>query len=192
MLKAHRKNALIFATLLATIIIISVGFFLRKEAPIAELPHRTQKEVMKPDFSTATPFLSLMEQSKCSSENLSVSDQYRCIAAITKNTLNEIDVLADKLISTSLKRSLETKTAKNSPMPWEFGGKDFLDELPVNVKSAQSARDAYLDSICVLDAMKIYGGSGTDLEVESCKYYYAQQYLKIIKSLESWLTTVIQ
>jgi len=127
-----------------------------------------------PYFTEATPYLHIVygyvgEANTCPPTN--TSDDYVCIYKLSHTALEEADALARKLI--------ETSPEKNAPQH-----EGYYDELHTNVRAAQGARDVYFDAICGLDELFIYGGSGMGLEREACRYYYANQYLKVLQKLE--------
>jgi hypothetical protein len=127
-----------------------------------------------PFFTKLTPYLHLVYgEGKCS--NVNTSDDYVCIYNLSHSMLTEADILANKLMQTS--------PAMNSDQ-----AVGFYDVLHTNIQTAQKVRDAYFDAICDLDEMLIYGGSGMGSEREACRYYYAKQYLDLLKSLERTVT----
>ena len=122
--------------------------------------------------------------------DINTSDRYVCLHNLTEATNKEADVLADKLITQAPIRLREIITTQTGPVSFVYGGKDFLTDLPIQVEKAQKAKDEYINSICNLDSMKIYGGSGMDLEIEACKYHFTNEYFQILKKLEGGLITV--
>lgn len=121
--------------------------------------------------------------------NVSVSEQFSCLYNLADATDKEANILAEKLISQAPIRLAEITIKKTGPVSFVYGGSDFLINLPVQVKRAQQAKDEYIKSVCNLTSMTIYGGSGMDLEQNACKYYFTNEYLQILKSLEGGLTT---
>ena len=91
-----------------------------------------------------------------------IPDEYGCVRKLANTTVDETNALADKLIAIPT-------------LP-----KDVL----VTLQKAQKAMDPFTDNICGLDAVKIYNGTGVLLEIEACRYYYARQYLDILKGVE--------
>ena len=121
-------------------------------------------------------------------KNVSVSEQFSCLYILANATEKEADTLAKKIISQSPVRLEEINKKNIGTVPFVYGGTDFLTALPIQVKKAQQVKDEYINSICNLTSMTIYGGSGMDLEQNACKYYFTSQYLQILKSLEGGLT----
>jgi hypothetical protein len=139
-----------------------------------------------PDFSDSTPFFSVAPV-ECRETN--VSDGYACIFKYADTAVASADALAKKLITRAPQRLKELDSDPEAPITFEYGGSDFLTDLPDGVQMAQESRDKYLKGICGLDSMKIYGGSGMDLEQQACRYYYANQYLQILKRLEAGVSS---
>lgn len=121
-------------------------------------------------------------------DNVSVPEQFSCLNKLADVTNKEADALADKLISQAPIRLEEIADKKIGPVSFVYGGSNFLTDLPVRVKRAQQIKDEYINSICNLTSMTIYGGSGMDLEQNACRYYFTNEYLQILKSLEAGLT----
>jgi hypothetical protein len=120
--------------------------------------------------------------------NVSVSDQFGCLHKLAEATTKEADELAEKLISQSPIRLKEiTEDITKGPETFAYGGADFLTVLPIQVKKAQEVKDQYIGSVCNLTSMTIFGGSEMDLEQNACNYYYTNEYLQILKSLEPGL-----
>src|SRR3989338_6958192 len=164
------KNRLIYIFILA---ITSVGFFALGWYVHQPTTVSTDPIMDGPLFSEMTPYLHIVygdvgEPDSCPPTN--TSDDYVCIYKLSHDTLDKADALAQKLIEAKQKS------------PDQFV--EFYQDLPAQVRSTQKARDAYFDGICELDAMIIYGGSGMGLEREACRYYYADQYLKVLQKLE--------
>jgi len=127
--------------------------------------------------------------SQCPS-NTSTSDRFGCLYKLAEATEKEASTLAEKLISQAPIHLEEIKTEKTGPVPFVYGGADFLTTLPVQVSKAQQVKDEYIRSVCNLTSMTIYGGSGMDLEQNACKYYFNNEYLQILRSLEEGLTVI--
>ncbi len=123
--------------------------------------------------------------SQCPDTN--TSDRYVCLHNLAETTNKEADALADKLITQAPIRLKEITTTQTGPTSFVYGGRDFLTDLPIQVEKVQKAKDEYINSVCNLDSMKIYGGSGMDLEIEACRYHFTNEYLQILKDLESGL-----
>lgn len=149
--------------------------------------HSSKKIVVvsEPDFTKSTPFMNMM--SECPSD-INVSDRFVCISKLAKTTETEVDTLANKLITQAPVRLKEITSKNTGPASFEYGGEDFLTALPEVVREAQKVRSEYVASVCNLAQMNIFGGSGMDLEAEACRYYYTEQYLKILKHLERGLS----
>lgn len=128
-----------------------------------------------------TPYQDKMD--KCP-YNASVGDRFVCIADYSERITAEADTLANKLITQAPLRIKEVITKKDGPMPWEYGGTDFLAYLPEMVEKSRKAKDQYIESVCMLASMKIFGSTGMDIEEEACRYYYTEQYVEILKGLE--------
>ncbi len=124
--------------------------------------------------------------SQCPDTN--TSDMYVCLYNLAETINKEADTLANKLITQAPIRLKEIITTQKGPASFVYGGKDFLTDLPIQVEKAQKAKDDYINSVCNLNSMKIYGGSGVDLEIEACKYHFTNEYLQILKNLENGLT----
>jgi len=161
------------------IVLIIGSFFIGRYTKSSTVPLSTQTN-NNLNFDDDTPFLALAYET-C--PNANTYDDYTCVHEHVISTLNEADKLASSLIKQVPERLKEIRTRKDI-MPWEYGGEDFLIDLIGNIEEAQKARDEYLNAVCYLDAMYIYSGTGFDLEKESCRYYYAQQYLSILKRFD--------
>lgn len=155
------KAPRIFISGIIAIGAFSVGWYLHQ--PI------TAEVEYTPDFTSHTPFLALTYD-QCP-PNVSVPDEYTCIYNLAYSTLNKADTLANKLLQTSSTTSGEKLEG-------------FYDSLHKGVQSAQKARDDYFNAVCEIDSMLIYGGTGILSEQRACQYYYADQYLNVLKSLE--------
>ena len=140
-----------------------VVFFTQQAPATAEIVQQA------PDFNSRTPYIALTYD-QCP-PNVSVPDEYTCIYNLTYSTLDEADTLANKLVKTSPSSDGERMAG-------------FYDSLHKSVQSAQKAKDAYFDSVCEADSMLIYGGTGVLSEQRSCMYYYAKQYLDILKGVK--------
>lgn len=159
---------------IVVLLILSVGFFFIGWYVHYIILTSTSRVSSGPFFAELTPYLHLVYgKGKCS--NVNTSDDYVCIYNLSHSLLAEADILASKLMQTSPAISSDQASG-------------FYDVLHTNIQTAQKARDAYFNAICGLDEMLIYGGSGMDLEREACRYYYAEQYLDILKSLERTVT----
>jgi len=168
------------------IIILSVTSYLFGEYRALHRVIDSTRTRQEPNFSVSTPYLGLVVQ-QCS-DDINVSDRFVCIADLASTTLVAADTIADKLIIQSPKRLKELTSVKDAPMSWEYGGEEFLKNLPQGVLSAQEARDKYFNGVCGLDSMVIFGSSGIGLEIEACRYYYAKQFLAVLQRLEGGLT----
>jgi hypothetical protein len=100
-----------------------------------------------------------------------IPDEQACIAKLADSTLAEADILANKLLRTSPEKNVE----KNE---------GYYEALRSAVQSAQNTRDNHINAYCDLDGMRIYGGTGQFREIGACRYYYAQQYLSLLKGIE--------
>ena len=120
-------------------------------------------------------------------DDTSTSDRFVCLSNLADKTTKEADALADKLITQAPIRLNEISKNDTGPISFVYGGKDFLINLPIQVKKAREVKDEYINSICNLASMKIYGGSGMDLEQNACKYLFTEDYLQVLKNLEAGL-----
>ncbi len=135
------------------------------------------------DLSTNTPFINNISD-KCPGD-INVSDQFACIYSLASTTKFQADTLANKLITEAPIRLKQIQSSNDGPVSFEYGGSDFLGNLPELIKRTQKAKEEYVNNICALNSMKIFGGSGMDLEQNACIYYYNEQYLEILRGLES-------
>lgn len=142
--------------------------------------NNTVKKV--PQITTSTPFMDMALECP---DNTSVSDRYVCLYELAEKTETEATVLAQKLIIEAPIRLQEIKTTNTGPASFEYGGEDFLENLPVLVKNTEKAKGDYIQNICGLAQMNIFGGSGMDLEGEACRFHFTNQYLQILKKLEA-------
>ncbi len=120
-------------------------------------------------------------------DDTNISDRFVCLSNLADATNKETDVLANKLITQAPVRLKEITSTNTGPASFEYSGKDFLTDLPIQVGKAQKVKDDYINNVCNLASMKIYKGSGMDLEQNACRYYFTEKYLRILKSLESSL-----
>ena len=150
-----QKGPYILIVGIALAIIVSVYF---GSHPVTS-PDTT---IYGPDFASATPFRAFTLD-QCSPADLTIPDEFACVFKLANATVDEANMLADKLIAVSTKLPEGTSEA---------------------IQKAQKAMGAFTDSVCDLDAVKIYGGTGMRLETEACRYYYSKQYLDILKGIE--------
>jgi|SRR3989344_5643525 len=115
------------------------------------------------------PYLSLVPK-ECHKGN--TPGDYACVAGLAGIVINEADELSAKL--------LETSPETHNPYMHE----GYYDNLHEYLQLVQSNKDAYLNSFCELDGMTLYGGTGIMGEIASCHYYFANQYLNLLKSIE--------
>ena len=151
--------------------------------------NKPEEVVKTPELNFGGPNYFMNSISQCSN-TVSVSEQFSCIYKLAEETRMEADTMAQKLISQASIRFNEIVIRNTGPAPFVYGGSDFLKDLPEQVKKAQVAKDEYINSVCNLTSMTIYGGSGMDLEQNACRYYFTNEYLQILKSLESGLTVI--
>ena len=118
--------------------------------------------VYEPDFASPMPFRAFTVD-QCSPADMPIPDEFTCVFKLANTTVDEANTLADKLIAVSTKLPEGTSEA---------------------IQKAQKAMGAFTDSVCDLDAVKIYDGTGMRLETEACRYYYAKQYLDILSGIE--------
>ena len=134
-----------------------------------------------PDFGKDTPYL---DQIRNTCPNVDTADDYVCIAKLSNEIVTDANAQTVALI-TNAQEAIKERTTKDGVPP--AYASDFLSELPASIKAAQKSRDGYVDTICNLDSMLIYGGTGANLEREACRYYYTQQYLELIKKIREKL-----
>ena len=173
-----------YVTLAVLLIVITcvslfLSFFYKKDEEVIF--------ITKPDFTMSAPFIDYIEKTTKCTDDMTVSDEYDCIANLVDDKTKEVDTLATKLIKQAPLRLKEITSKNNGPALWEYGGEDFLKNLPIMVKTAQLTRDEYITNVCNLAQMVIFGGSGMGLEEQSCRYYYTEQYFRILKNLEGGL-----
>jgi hypothetical protein len=180
--KKTRKN-LVLAVLLSVVGGIFFTYFYSKSMVVVGIPN---EEVVanEPRVESSTPYQDQMD--RCPYD-VSVGDRFICISNFAERTTVEADALAHKLITQAPVRLKEITTQNDGPMSWEYGGPDFLEHLPGIVKVAQKAKDQYINSVCTLASMKIFGSTGMDVEEEACRYYFTEQYLEVLKGLEGGL-----
>ena len=166
---------------LLLITIFSLFFAYEHSKYIAVTPEQNSS------VSTSTSTLFLDSVSQCP-DDTDTSDEYVCLSNLADATTKEADILANKLITQAPIRLKEITSTNNGPVSFVYGGSDFLTDLPTQVKNAQKTKDQYINSICNLASMEIYGGSGMDLEQSACQYHFTEEYLQILKSLEGGLT----
>lgn len=147
---------------------------------VSSLKNNTSEEVL--ETSSSTPFMDL---ALLCPQDTNTSDRYSCLAKLADKTDAEAKVLANKLISQAPIRLKEINTTNTGPVVFEYGGSDFLENLPILVKKTEKFKDDYITNICNLAAMNIYGGSGMDLEFQACRYFFINKYLEILKRLEA-------
>jgi hypothetical protein len=182
-----KKTTYLTWTLLTLTTITSLWFGISsyyKEPPLIEptcnvdpVDEPEPKVIIKDalNLGGGTPFRDDMLD-KCPADT-NVPDQFGCIYYFASTTKEEADNLAKKLISVSPQKA-------GTGISFEFGSAESLTYMVDFVSKAQKAKDDYVNNICNLDSMKIYGGSGMDLEQNACIYYYNEQYLRILQSLE--------
>ncbi len=172
------KNVIyLICAVLLVVTICSLFFAYNNSKNVAVVP--------KQNFGGANFFMNNVSQCP---DNVSVPDQFSCLYELADATDKEANTLAEKLISQAPIRLEEITIKKTGPVSFVYGGSGFLTDLPVQVKRAQQAKDEYIKSVCNLTSMTIYAGSGMDLEQNACRYYFTNEYLQILKSLEGGLT----
>ncbi len=152
--------------LICILAILSVGFlFLLCHTKTVQIETDTS-ELSPYWWQVHEPYLSLLDQCR----NGTVPDNYACVYKLAHSTLKEADAIAEKLIQAS--PSVNTKYIP-----------EFYEVLPGKVQVTQKVKDAYFDAFCDLDSMLMYGGTGSTTEREACRYFYAEKYLDLLKSL---------
>lgn len=97
---------------------------------------------------------------------------YACVAGLAGIVISEADELSTKLL----------KTSPETDNPYMHEG--YYENLHEYLQLVRNNKNAYLDSFCELDGMLVYGGTGIMSEIASCRYYYARQYLNILKIID--------
>ena len=115
------------------------------------------------------PYFSLVPE-ECHKGN--TPSDYACVAGLAGIIINEADELSAKLLKTS--------PGTNNPYMHE----GYYESLHEYLRLVRKNKDAYLDSFCELNGMTLYGGTGIMGEIASCHYYFANQYLNLLKSIE--------
>lgn len=136
------------------------------------------------DFQASTPFTDTI--SICPPDT-SVGDRFICISRLLEKTVTEVDALENKIMLQAPIRLREVTSKNNGPMSWEYGGENFLRSLPEAISEPQKSKSQYINSVCGLAGMNIFGSTGMDIERDACKYYYTEQYLKVLKNIEGGL-----
>lgn len=144
----------------------------------AKTIEKTDHVLNEPDFNSRESFIGLA-YGDCPSTN--VPDEQNCVADLAEATIADADKLADKLIALAPARIKQIDSGEKVIQDWEYGD---LVGMADSIRAAQEARDGYINSACNLDALKIYGGTGSTIEFNACKYYYAKQYLKILEGID--------
>jgi len=149
--------------------------------------HKTATNVSLPEnvivpgeinFDEAEPFIAVTYDA-CPPKN--VPEEQNCVVELAETTITKADDLANKLIALAPKRIEQINSGELPVQRWENGD---LVGLPAKIKAAQEARDGYFNKVCELDTEKIYGGTGMIIEFNACRYYYAKQYLEILKGID--------
>jgi hypothetical protein len=173
-----KKFTYLIWIVLLSITIFSLFFAYEHSKYIAVAPEQ--------DSGDSTLYL-WMGVSQCP-DDADTSDMFACLYNFADATSKEANALANKLITQAPIRLKEITSTNTGPVSFVYGGSDFLTDLPIQVEKAQKAKDEFINSVCNLASMKIYGGSGMDLEQTACKYHFTEEYLQILKSLEGGLT----
>ena len=176
-----KKMTYLIWTVLLLITIFSLFFAYEHSKLIAVAPEQNSS------ISTSTSTLFLDNISQCP-DDTDTSDEYVCLYNLADATSKEANALANKLITQAPIRLKEITSTNTGPVSFVYGGSDFLTDLPTQVKKAQTVKDEFINSVCNLASMKIYGGSGMDLEQVACQYHFTEEYLQILKNLEGGLT----
>ncbi len=130
-------------------------------------------------FPQPGSYLTLMPED-C--QNTDTADATACIWSYASST-------ADKAETRTQEAILGNRGQVSLPSGYPiFGGSDFAKDLAIGVQRAERTRQGYIDTLCKLDAMNLYGGSAIELEVGACEYYNEVLYLDVLKSLEGRLT----
>jgi len=160
------KSKLLYICLLA---IFSAGFYLLGSYTHQTAPISTYT-IAQAVNSDPRQFYSSFVDGPCPFVN--TPDTEACITSLASSTLAEADTLAHKLAEASPGTNTDQFVAS------------YYDELRASVRSAQKARNTYLDAICGLNGLLSYGGTGMGSDIQACRYYYAQLYLNLLKDLD--------
>lgn len=166
-MKNQPKNLLVFLAL----IVFGVGGYLLG----SRLQHEQATAIGTSRFPTLDSYTALAPQD-C--QNRDTADATACVWRFASSTAYEADILAEQLVSGNLGHP----GASVSGYPI-FGGEGFASDLSMGVRQAEKTRQSYIETICKLDSMTLYGGSGIDLEQGACEYYNQLQYLTLLKHL---------
>jgi len=154
------KNKIIYAIVLvlSSTLFFFIGWYTQKlqQENISESQVLNQPDP-GPMFDYFQPHL-FLTSSECEPTN--TPDWYVCVSQLADKTTAEADALAVKLSQGA-------------------------GEMSQKIQQVQKNIQSYIDAFCDLDGMLVQGGTGTGLEVEACRNYYASSYLKLLRSLEN-------
>lgn len=178
----YMKNIIIKPFYLLLTAILCAGAYsigLNAHRPMAaEVIEKKIQISNEPNFNNREPFIDLT-YNDCPQTN--VPDEQNCVVDLAENTIAEANKLANKLIALGPKRIEQIDSGEKPMQDWEYGD---LVGMADSIRAAQEARDSYFNSVCGLDVVKIYGGTGSAIEFNACRYYYARQYLKILEGID--------
>lgn len=168
------KNKLIYIFI---VLIFSIGFFALgwyMHLKYNNTPNSANTSInateLSPDWwRSHYPYLTMAPE-ECYSGN--IPDDYGCIYGLAESTLAEANMLAEELL----------KTSPEADNPYMHEG--YYESLHKYIQLVQKNGDDFVNAFCELDGMLVYGGSGMMSEIASCRYFYAKQYLDILKVIE--------
>lgn len=177
------------ALLLGTLILLLLSFWKTNEPQILEIDEtaaKRQETELKEYVLQTRPELYLDLLADCPESELSVSDRYACLSALAKDKENSARMLEAEITSLAHQGILNSE---NKKMLWEPGGQIFLQELPKRIEATSKSADVYIQDYCELDQMKLQGGSGMDLEREACKIELFEDYLELLETLRTFISS---
>ena len=101
-------------------------------------------------------------------------DTQDCLTNLADSTLVKAKILENQLFQPSSKKKMDQILPISTY---------YYNDLHTVILSLQKTKDSYINNYCDLAGMLSYGGTGQESDVQSCRYYYAQQYLNTLEAL---------
>ena len=165
-MKYFKKIIYILTVVVLCVLFFWFGWSLHKDTPPPETTIKYEPSNGL-NFTQNNPFLSVAYEI-C--PFIDTPDTQTCVTKLYHSTIDKANVLAEKLAKTSPQNSSEQMVG-------------YFDELHNNLKLLKNDKDNYVSAFCSLDMTRFYGGTVMGSEVMACHYFYAKQYLELLKIL---------
>ena len=158
-------------------VVLSVGFYVlglytHRQAVINNNTYTTTNS--SPNFVTEKQPYMDFAYDQCI--KLDVPDDYSCFYKLNNSITAEASALAQKIMDDTPKGKIPDKEVA-----------DYFESRNAYIQGIQQNIGAYQNNFCGLDSMRMYGYADVtymEEEESACRYYYAVQYLDLLKYLE--------